>query len=742
MPQIAKVVASVALDREFDYLVPDDVRATVAVGSRVEVPFGRRRTTGYVVGFSDQSDRPNLKSILSVSEKEPLLDNAVLELARWMAEYYCAPIEKVLKTVLPGSIRRDGAGFKTRLFVTVCEADNESSSQIQQLSPKQSAIWDLLRQRGDMFLRDVTQELGVTASPVRALEQKGLVRIKEATERRDPMANRTILPTTPLSLTDEQTQALQKIVTTWEERRVKSSCAAPWVVLLHGVTGSGKTEVYLQMIARVIAAGQGAIVLVPEISLTPQTVERFVSRFGDEVAVLHSHLSDGERYDEWHRIHSGGASIVIGARSAVFAPVRNLGIIIVDEEHEPSYKQEEAPRYHARDVAVMRSRFNDCIVVLGSATPSLESWANVTRRKYRLASLERRVDNCKMPAVRVVDMRVEAQRTGHVTVLSRELASAISERIARSEQTLLFLNRRGFATSLICPKCGYTSQCDQCSVAHTYHRQNESLRCHLCGSAKSVPAKCPACGDPAFKFAGIGTQRVERIIQKFFPHARVQRMDADVTTKKNSYERILGDFRSGRIDILIGTQMIAKGLHFPNVTLVGVVYADLSLHVPDFRAGERTFQLLTQVAGRAGRGDLSGEVIIQTYTPHHQAVQAARRTDYVGFCEQEMEFRKELEYPPYTHLVCLTLSGASEEKVSFCSNSLVAKINAQFPRSVLVSEPCPAPLARIKGHYRYQVMLRSRLTATITTPLKSLLREISFPRGIRCSVDVDALSIM
>ena len=742
MPQIAKVVANVALDREFDYLVPEEVRAAVAVGSRVEVPFGRRRTTGYVVGFADTSDRQDLKSILSVSEAEPLLDNAVLNLARWMAEYYCAPIENVLKTVLPGSIRRDGSGFKMRLLVTVCESRNETGGQIEKLSPKQSAIWDLLRDRGDMFLRDVTQELGVTASPVRALEQKGLVRIMEAPEQRDPMANRTILPTTPLPLTDEQTQALQTIADTWEERRLEDSCDERRVVLLHGVTGSGKTEIYLQMIARVLAAGQGAIVLVPEISLTPQTVERFVSRFGDDVAVLHSHLSDGERYDEWHRIHGGSARIVIGARSAVFAPVRNLGIIIVDEEHEPSYKQEEAPRYHARDVAVMRSRFNDCIVVLGSATPSLESWANVTRKKYRLASLERRIDNCKMPAVQVVDMRVEAQRTGHVTVLSKELASAISERLARSEQTLLFLNRRGFATSLICPKCGFTSQCDRCSVAHTYHRQNESLRCHLCGSVKDVPAKCPACGDPAFKFAGIGTQRVERIIQKFFPHARVQRMDADVTTKKDSYDRILGDFRSGRIDILIGTQMIAKGLHFPNVTLVGVVYADLSLHVPDFRAGERTFQLLAQVAGRAGRGNLSGEVIIQTYTPHHQAVQAARRTDYLGFCDQEMEFRKELEYPPYTHLVCLTISGVSEEKVSFCTNLLVAKVRAQLPQSVLVSEPCPAPLARIKGHYRYQLMLRSRSTATITTPLKSLLRETAFPRGIKCSVDVDAISIM
>ena len=742
MPQIAKVVASLALDREFDYLVPDDVRETVAVGSRVEVPFGRRRTTGYVVGFADRSDRADLKNILSVSEPEPLLDNVILELARWMADYYCAPIEKVLRTVLPGSIRRNGAGFKTRLFVTVCEAGSEDGSRSEQLSPKQSAIWGLLRRRGNMFLRDVTRELGITVSPVRALEQKGLVRIMDAPEMRDPLANRMILPTSPLPLTDEQDQALQVITATWEGRRSGNIDAAPWVVLLHGVTGSGKTEVYLQMIARVLDAGQGAIVLVPEISLTPQTVEQFVSRFGDQVAVLHSHLSDGERYDEWHRIHAGDARIVIGARSAVFAPVRDLGIIIVDEEHETSYKQEESPQYNARDIAVMRSQFNKCVSVLGSATPSLESWVNATRGKYKLALLKRRVDDCRMPVVRVVDMRVEAQQTGHVSVLSKELASAIGERLARAEQTMLFLNRRGFATSLVCLKCGYAAECDQCSVAHTYHRHDETLRCHLCGAMKCVPPKCPACGNPAFKFSGIGTQRVERIVQKFFPHAKIRRMDADATTQKDSYDQILGDFRAGRIDILIGTQMIAKGLHFPNVTLVGVVYADLSLHMPDFRAGERTFQLLAQVAGRAGRGNLSGEVIIQTYTPHHEAVQAARRTDYAGFCEQELEFRKELNYPPYTHLVCLTISGVSQDKVSFCINSLVAKIKKQIPRGIIISEPCPAPLARIKGHYRYQVMLRSRSTATMTTPLKALLQEATFPRGIRCSVDVDALSIM
>jgi primosomal protein N' (replication factor Y) len=579
---------------------------------------------------------------------------------------------------------------------------------------------------------------------VRALAKREWLTLASENVRRDPLSHRNILRTNNLALMPEQAAALTAI----RECGVNAAAAAPAgkrlpsVLLLHGVTGSGKTEVYLQAIEEFLLAGKGAIVLVPEIALTPQTVERFVGRFGPRVAVLHSHLSEGERHDEWHRIHEGVAQIVVGARSAVFAPVRDLGLIVVDEEHEPSYKQDEAPRYNARDVAVMRGHMEGCAVVLGSATPSLESWRNAQTGKYRLASLPRRADNCRMPHVEIVDMRIETERTGHASVFSRELAEAIHQRLQKKEQTMLFLNRRGFATSLVCPKCGFVAKCDFCSVTLTYHKTDDHLRCHVCGSNQKAPARCPACADPAFKFSGVGTQRVETVAQKFFPHARIQRMDTDVTGAKDSYERILGDFRSGKIDILIGTQMIAKGLHFPNVTLVGVVYADLSLHMPDFRAGERTFQLLAQVAGRAGRGEVPGEVFVQTYTPFHVAVQAARRTDYAGFCDQELEFRRELKYPPFGHLVCVTLRGLSEERTSFYADSLAKALQLKLASGVILSEPSPAPLARAKSYYRFQFMLRHPSTKAMTVPLRETLRTFKLPDDVSLIVDVDALSIM
>jgi primosomal protein N' (replication factor Y) len=510
------------------------------------------------------------------------------------------------------------------------------------------------------------------------------------------------------------------------------------------VTGSGKTEVYLQAIDYVLKQDRGAIVLVPEIALTPQTVDRFRGRFGDIVAVLHSHLSEGERHDEWHRVHEGHARIVIGARSALFAPIRKLGLIVVDEEHEHTYKQEEAPRYHARDVAVMRGHLEKVAVVLGSATPSLESYHNALRGKYARADMPLRVDEQKMPVMRIVDMRQEMAREGRINVLSRDLVNAIQERLHRAEQTLLFLNRRGYATSLVCPKCGYVAQCDQCSVSLTYHRPSDRLICHICGAAQPVPSACPdpACRDPSFRYAGMGTQRVEDVVARLFPKATVQRMDSDTMTRKESYRKTLGDFRTGKIDILIGTQMIAKGLHFPNVTLVGVIYADLSLHMPDFRAGERTFQLLTQVAGRAGRGDVVGEVIVQTFTPYHPAIQAARRLDYQGFCDQELEYRKELYYPPFSHLICITLRGPVEERVVFSGQALVKALQPLVGERVIMAGPTPAPLARAKGAFRHQIMMRSLSAKAMVEPLKQVLRGFAWPKDVDYAVDVDALSLL
>jgi len=485
-------------------------------------------------------------------------------------------------------------------------------------------------------------------------------------------------------------------------------------------------------------------VLVPEIALTPQTVQRFASRFGARIAVLHSALSDGERYDEWHRIRSGEAVVVVGPRSAVFAPVRNLGLIVVDEEHEPSYKQDEAPRYNARDVAVMRGWLERCAVVLGSATPAMESWLNVEKGKYVAAHLTRRVAGRPMPRVNIVDMRVETAKAGHVQIFSAVLLEAIKLRLERGEQSILFLNRRGYATSLVCPKCGAVAECPSCSVAYTYHQADTCLRCHICGGWRPLPEACPGCGDRAFKFTGFGTQRVEIALKRCFPQARVLRMDADVTARKNSHDELLADFKSGRADILIGTQMIAKGLDFPNVTLVGVLAADASLHMPDFRAAERTYQLLAQVSGRAGRAELPGEVYVQTFSPDHPAVRAAASDEgFAPFAAAELAERRAGGYPPYTHLACVTFKGPDEAKVRFVAESVERGLRrALAGTNVLLSEACPAPLAKAKDHYRYQLLLRAPTARAITRPLCALLAKTRLAPDVALAIDVDALSLM
>jgi primosomal protein N' (replication factor Y) len=520
--------------------------------------------------------------------------------------------------------------------------------------------------------------------------------------------------------------------------------------LLHGVTGSGKTEVYLQAIAHALEQGKGAIVLVPEISLTPQTVERFKARFSSGplqtlVAVLHSHLSAGERHDEWHKIRQGRARIAIGARSAIFAPVEPLGLIVVDEEHEHSYKQEEAPRYHARDVAIVRGQMEGAVVVLGSATPSLESYYNCGKGKYTLLRLPERADDKKLPVVRIVDMRQTVRPGKGVPLFSPQLKEAIARRVEQKEQVILFLNRRGYSTSLQCPLCGYVAECPNCSVSLTYHRHENKLCCHICAHVAPVPAVCPneKCRNPAIRYSGIGTQKVEATLAKLFPQARVVRMDSDSLKRKEDYRRILGDFRVGKIDILVGTQMIAKGLHFPNVTLVGIIYADLALHQPDFRAGERTFQLLTQVAGRAGRGDIEGEVFVQAFTPFHPAIQFARRHDFEGFYEQEMEFREQLKYPPVGRIALLTLKGRNEEKVKFSADYLKHELEKAVGsiKDLVIAGPAAAPLAKAETYYRYQIMLRAPRMATLSQRLALLIRSLTLPEDVTLAVDIDPVNL-
>ena len=739
-PAVAKILTELALDREFDYLIPGELAERVRIGSVVRVSFGRRRARGFVVGLADKSDFPNLKAIESVAADWPLFDEQMLRLARWVADYYAAPFESAIAAILPAAVRRDGAKFKEQLVAAVradAAPSPEEEAALARKSPKQAAAWTALKERREMTAAALAEETGVSPDGLRRLEKKGWISLGKGVIRRDPQAQMKVLPTCAPPLMDEQAAALAAI-------RAEMAAPKPGVVLLHGVTGSGKTEVYLAAIQTALDAGKGAIALVPEIALTPQTMERFRGRFGETVAVLHSHLSDGERHDEWQRIAAGQARVVVGARSALFAPVRPLGLLVVDEEHEPAYKQDESPRYNARDVAVMRGHLEGCAVVLGSATPSLESYQNARAGKYRLVRMTKRVDRCVMPSVRVVDMRIEAEKAGGAHLLSQELIEAIRLRLAHGEQTMLFLNRRGYATTVMCPLCGHVETCPNCSVKMTYHKQAELMLCHVCGSVRRVPSFCgnPECKAPNVKMAGVGTQRVEAAVRKIFPKARIARMDSDTTGAKDAHAQILGQFRRGDVDILVGTQMIAKGLDFPNVTLVGVIHADLSLQMPDFRAAERTFQLLTQVAGRSGRGDVPGDVLIQTYAPFHPAVQSARNADFETFFDQEIEMRREMRYPPFTRLTTVLFKGADEAAVDACSKDFAAKLKAKLPASVRMTGPAPAPLAKAKGLYRAQFMLWAAAAREYVPALRALLKAFKPPRGISLSANVDALSLM
>ncbi len=741
---IARVTLELPLRREFDYLVPDSLEADVAIGSRVKVPFGSRECLGCVTAFPVTSPNTILRSIIGLVGRKGLLTAAVLRLSRWISDYYCCSPETALGAMLPEAVKGTNAAWKERLHIYPVPDVSRSPA----VSTRHRQILALLEGHESMLLGRFAEFSQTTAATLRRMEDKGLVRIAPATVERDPYANEIIVATESLELSQEQAVALSAIKRTLDLPTEPSDTGT---FLLHGVTGSGKTEVYLQAIAHSLAKGRGAIVLVPEISLTPQTVERFKARFSSgpvrtAIAVLHSHLSAGERHDEWHKIRDGRAKIVIGARSAVFAPVEPLGLIIVDEEHEHSYKQEEAPRYNARDVAVVRGQMEKATVVLGSATPSMESFHNAKKGKYRLLELPTRADNAKMPVVRVVDMRMVARKQKDQTVLSPQLKEAILQRLEKKEQVMLFLNRRGFATSMQCPKCGYIAQCPNCSVSLTYHRAAQQLRCHICNHQSKAPSICPeaSCGNPAIRFAGLGTEKVETTLAKIFPHARISRMDSDTLKRKEDYRRILGDFRTGKIDILVGTQMIAKGLHFPNVTLVGIIHADLGLHVPDFRAGERTFQLLTQVAGRAGRGDIEGEVWIQAFTPFHPAIQYARRHDVLGFYEQEIEFREQLRYPPFARVALLTFKGRNEEKVEFTAKhfrKLLDPLAAEF-NDLKLAGPAPAPLAKAESFHRFQIMLRAGQMSRLSRRLSEISLANRLPDDIRLVIDIDPMNLM
>src|SRR5437764_811320 len=729
-PNYVRVIIDRGIRRELDYSVPETLADRISIGSRVRVPFRDKSALATVLATLEQSDAKGIRPIEALVGEAPTLSPSLLELAHWMGAYYCCPLEAVMRSLLPQVIRRAEVSWKKQLVVQpLANFDADKIDSLRRRAPRQAELLDAIAKSENPM--PAAQLLRSTASDnqtLRALAKRGLIELREESVERDPHGDEQFIATTNLELNAEQILALNKVT----DALAAPETAKP--ILLHGVTGSGKTEIYLQAIRAALERGRTAIVLVPEISLTPQTVERFKSRFAemlDVVAVLHSHLSQGERHDEWHKIHSGRARIVIGARSAVFAPLKNLGLIVVDEEHETTYKQEEAPRYHARDLAVVRAKIEKCVVVLGSATPSLESYHNATIGKYRLITLTRRVDQKQMPLMRVVDLRQERRKEKKATIMSERLSQAIADRLEKREQTILFLNRRGFSTSLLCSNCGEARNCPNCSVALTFHRhflQGESaspktmsgrLSCHLCGHTAAVPKKCPECGQDALIYHGFGTEKVESTVAQIFPKAVVRRMDADSMTRKEAYRETLRNFRTGKIDILVGTQMIAKGLHFPNVTLVGIINADLALHLPDFRAGERTFQLLTQVAGRAGRGETPGEVFVQTYTPFSPSIQFARHHDFTGYFQQELEFRERCDFPPLKHAILITVRSAHEGRAKLSVDTLQRRLKEMVAYS---AEAAPKPGAYSGAPAPGEVVGSRRLsTAANTRPQEFIL---------------------
>ena len=828
--RFANIAFPISVDQLFTYVVPQYLDAIAQPGVRVLASFRNSTEEGVVVERIDETDLEleKIKNISDCLDEEPTFSEELLELTKWMADYYlsswgsalfCAvpaamrikkqqliqllpeyttPTGKVQKQIVTlletegalspyqlarfmdrslaklrpqiTTLREKGviavnvahkpkatAQFTNVAALTLPPADIEaeiaaltsgddgygnSTNQDAKRIPHAAAVKHakilqiLLDEATPLATTEIVKQVGGSVSLLNTLERRGFIKTERAAVVRNPLSAQPVPPTQPLLLNAAQSAAFTEL---------QSENHANKTFLLHGVTGSGKTEVYMQAMAQVLESGKSIIVLVPEISLTPQTASRFIGRFGERVAVLHSRLSDGERFDQWHRIQKGDADIVIGPRSAVFAPVKELGLLIIDEEHSDSYKSDTAPRYHAREVAQKRAELANCPLILGSATPSLESFFQAQKGSYKLLSLPSRVLDRKMPEVHLVDMREELKQ-GNRTIFSERLRSTIAERLEKREQIILFLNRRGHSKYVFCRTCGYAERCENCSISLTFHFETKKLVCHHCGHKRDTHPSCPDCGSPAIDYfgrRGFGTETVEREVQKAFPTANIKRFDADSTAKKNAHQHILEDFQHQKIDILIGTQMVAKGLDFPNVTLVGVIVADTALNLPDFRASEHTFSLLTQVAGRSGRAEVAGEVIIQTYMPDHYCISAAQTHDYIDFYEKEVEARSALQYPPFSHVATLLLRGKNENEIIDAANTVSGDLKIwqtdQFPE-VIILGPAPAPLSKIDGKFRWHFLLRSKNVEKISQLFQCLndnLPPAIKSNAVECIIDID-----
>jgi primosomal protein N' (replication factor Y) len=748
---LVEVALPLPLPRTFTYRVPGGVAEP---GTRVRVSFGPRKLMGWIVALADaNSDVAKIRDVDALLETHPSLTPDVLQLCRWVSDYYVLPLGQVLRTALPavlsGGVQIDQPTKTRRIVRLVRELPTlQEREALFKRAQRQRELYEVLEALGGTDdVTHLTSQLGFSHAIVKGLVGRELATFVDERVDRDPFATMPVNAPTGFKLTSAQESAVSILVAA---SRSRSPSPSPF--LLRGVTGSGKTLVYIELLKEVVQKqGRGAIVLVPEISLTPQTVARFRAEFGDVIAVLHSALSDGERYDAWRALHEGEKRVAIGARSAVFAPVKDLGAIILDEEHESSYKQSESPRYHARDLAVVRSRLTGAVCVLGSATPSLESWHNVKQHKFELLELPERVEGRPLPPVQVVDLRTRAAQTSSASshILSDRLIEAVWERLAKQEQTILLLNRRGYATFVQCRACGDVWHCHQCNVSLTYHRGRRRLVCHYCFHEEPAPTVCPRCTSTDLSFKGVGTEQVEREVGERFPQARIARMDVDTTSAKWAHHDILGRVERREVDILLGTQMIAKGLDFPYVTLVGVVNADIAMNLPDFRASERTFQLLTQVAGRAGRGARGGEVIVQTSLPHHYAIRCAVEHDYLQFAEQELADRAIPHYPPHVRMVNVLISGTDENTVQQeaerAADWLRSLIDGVAKGKVVVTGPAPCPIDRIRGRWRWHFLLRSGSANALGLVCRHLQYRYDFKPGaleLRLIIDRDPVSLL
>ncbi len=764
---VATVVFSDGPDGEYDYLVPDEMAGKIEAGRRVRVPLGR--TNRPVVGYCARVERKplsrrKLKSIISVLDSRTLLTPPMMRITQWISRYYLCGWGQVLEAVVPRGVRTQ-AGTRQASFLSVTPGLEQRLAELE-LPPAQATVLQVLTAAGKpLEIKDLERAAKCSSGPIAALKRKGLI---VATAQR-VLTQRSSVPAVAREdehqLNPDQQTALDVLLEAIHSREHRT-------ILIHGVTGSGKTEVYIRAIQEVASFGRQAIVLVPEISLTPQTVERFRARF-DRVAVLHSHLSDAQRHSEWQRIADGQVQVVVGARSAVFAPTRHLGLIVLDEEHETTFKQETSPRYHARDVAKARAEDEGVPLVLGSATPSLESWHKAQTGQYRLVTMPRRVFGRPLPGVATIDLRLDEHARASRGSISRVLHRAVLDALGEGGQVILLLNRRGYSTHIQCPACGHVVRCPNCEIALTHHRSEQKALCHYCDFHAPLPTFCPKCRFGGIRFSGHGTQRLEAEVQARFPGVPCLRMDTDSMTGRRSHEEALAAFRSGKVRILLGTQMIAKGLDFPNVTLVGVINADTVLHFPDFRAAERTFQLITQVAGRTGRGEKGGRVLVQTFNPDHPAIAAAVRHDYAAFAQSELPSRRMFSYPPFASMVRLVIRGPREPLVREFADHFAQRLAATLPsgggaddgqvspaevRDCTATDevsdalpvaqfhrilgPAPAPFPKLRGLYRYQIQLQGSDGESLRDAVRRATADLQPPEQVQWIADVDPFDML